>query len=363
MRYYLQWAIAYLFAAASAAMASLFGFLSSVGPYAFAKAGVLCLVAFAGCHGPAWASRLRQAYGIGAAFLGGLAAFACLIVTLWGGLGTMASGGAELRAERVKAAADAERDRATLARLLVRRQQLAARPSAAVRPLIAASKEGTATRTRLEAELATAIEAEKLDAELATVGERLNGAPPPLEADPEASAFSQLTGISVATSAALKALLVSLALEAAAMVAMLVAWAERREQAPAAPRERESPRSAPNPIEKPIVFRAAPVRMPKKEITPMQPREMPAPVSAAPSNVLPIPRVYGSVKKFAAVCVSPVEGERLEVMALLTRYRSWCKEGGMPPADRDRFFDEVEKIFAVEVEGLKVYCLNVRLAA
>lgn len=354
MRYYLQWGIAYVFAIASAAMASLFGFMSSVGPYALAKALVLCLVAFAGCHGPAWASRLRQAYGIGAAFLGGLAAFACLIVTLWGGLGTMASGGSELRAERVKAAGDAERDRATLARLLTQRQQLpAARPSAAVRPLLLQAKDGTTYKTKLEAELATAIEAERLDADTKTIGERLNSAPPPLEADPEASAFSQLTGMSVATSAALKALLVSLALEAAAMVAMLVAWAERK--APLVPRETQA--------EKPEITRQAARfthRVTRKEIAPIQPRQ---PRILQPSNVVAIPKVYGSVKKFAAACISPADGERLEVRALLTRYQSWCKEGGMPAADLDRFLDEIERLYAIEPDGAKVYCLNVRLAA
>ena len=346
MRYYLQWGIAYLFALASAAMASLFGFMSSVGPYAYAKAVVLCLVAFAGCHGPAWASRLRQAYGVGAAFLGGLAAFACLIVTLWGGLGTMASGGEELRAERTKAAADAADDRATLARLLTQRQQLpAARPSATVLPLISTARDGTTYKAKLEAELATAHAGERLDGDIATVNMRLRSAPPPLAADPEASAFAQLTGISVATSAALKALLVSLALEAAAMVAMLVAWAERKQ-----------PRGVV--VSSPEV-EDAPVRASRRP----QPPPPRAPVLYKTSNVVPIPKVYGSVKKFAAACIAKSDGDRLEVKALLVRYQHWCKEGALPAANLDRFLDDIEQLYEIAVDGTKAYAVNVRLAA
>ncbi len=355
MRYYLQWGIAYAFAVASAASASLFGFLSSVGPYAYMKALALCLVAFAGCHGPAWASRLRQAYGVPAAFLACLAAVACMTVTLWGGLGTMASGGAELRAERVQAADNATRDRVTLARLQDQRRQLAAaRPSAAVSAILMTAKDGTLYKSKLLAELETAKAAERLELEMARVSERLAGAPPPIEADPEANAFAQLTGLSVATAAALKALLVSLALEAAAMVAMLVAFAERKGP--------------------PLV--AAETGTPALEpIQPTRPRigivreARPAPRTAPPAGPRrPAPAVFGSIKKFVAASVLPADGERIELKALWARYGEWCKAGGLTPADIDRFLDEIERLaatdtMAVENDGQKVYCVNVVLAA
>jgi hypothetical protein len=359
MRYYLQWAIAYAFAIASAVAASLFGFLSAAGPTAYIKALVLCLVAFAGCHGPAWAARLRHAYGMGAAFLGGLAAFACLIVTLWGGLGTMASGGEELRAERVKAATDAQLDREALARAVDQRRQIpAARPPAAVRPLIVNARDGTTYKAKLEAELANGEAAERLDHEVHRINERLRKAPPPVSADPEASAFAQLTGLSVETSAALKALLVSLALEAAAMVAMLVAWAERR-----------SPRAAREEIRLPVKeTKALPEIMELEEIRQVQPMRRaaiassrPAPAPRPRGQVIPIPQVFGSVKKFAATCTVPLDGERLKLEAALLRYQNWCKEHALTPASFDRFCDEAERLWDIQADGGTVYAMNLVL--
>jgi hypothetical protein len=69
-------------------------------------------------------------------------------------------------------------------------------------------------------------EAAKLDREIAAVTAKLDRAPAIVAADPQASTFSQLTGFSVDTSAALYAFLFSIALETAAMFAMMVAYSD-----------------------------------------------------------------------------------------------------------------------------------------
>jgi hypothetical protein len=63
-----------------------------------------------------------------------------------------------------------------------------------------------------------------LDREITTLSTKLDQAPAVVATDPQASTFSQLTGFSVDTSAALYAFLFSIALETAAMFAMMVAY-------------------------------------------------------------------------------------------------------------------------------------------
>ena len=120
----LELLIAYSIACASAALASLYGFMSASGTYGLAKGIGLCCVAFVGCHGPAWIAKVKRDLGWPAALFGMLATASCLGVTLYGGLGTIASGGADLRAENVKVSGDAARNRAALKRLSTEREAM-----------------------------------------------------------------------------------------------------------------------------------------------------------------------------------------------------------------------------------------------
>lgn len=256
----LEFLIAYGIATASAALASLYGFMSASGYYGLAKGIGLCCVAFVGCHGPAWIAKVKREMGWPAALFGSLATAACLGVTLYGGLGTIASGGEDLRAANVKVSGTFERDRATLSRITAERAamkftatdadavtaaQSAATAAARIRERECGNgdpkQRGTNCRTR-ETEEQSRLEtltiaktnksltdqAARLDREIATVSAKLDRAPAITKADPQASTFSQLTGLSVDTSAALYAFLFSIALETAAMFAMMVAYSSPR---------------------------------------------------------------------------------------------------------------------------------------
>ena len=252
----LEFLIAYSIATASAALASLYGFMSASGYYGLAKGVGLCCVAFVGCHGPAWIAKVKREMGWPAALFGFVVTAFCLGVTLYGGLGTIASGGAGLRAELVKVSGTFERDRATLKRLSAEREAMkfTATDADAVSAAQAAAQTATRIRerecgngdpkqrgpncrtreteeqTRLEAltiaktNKSLTDQAAKLDREIAAVTAKLDRAPAIVAADPQASTFSQLTGFSVDTSAALYAFLFSIALETAAMFAMMVAY-------------------------------------------------------------------------------------------------------------------------------------------
>jgi hypothetical protein len=75
-----------------------------------------------------------------------------------------------------------------------------------------------------------------------------------------------------------------------------------------------------------------------------------------------------SVKAFIAECVSPADGERVEMKALLQEYRSWCAGKGSGPMDLESFLEEVEKVcgkIGIEIvnDAQRVFCLNVRIGA
>ena len=121
---WMEFGIAYTLALASAATASLYGLMSATGAYGIVKAVGLFGVAFVGCHGPAWMVKAKQRLGWSGAVFGALVTAVCLVATLWGGLGTNASGGAGIRAERTTQGANVAADRAELARLLSTRQAM-----------------------------------------------------------------------------------------------------------------------------------------------------------------------------------------------------------------------------------------------
>jgi glycine cleavage system H lipoate-binding protein len=227
----LEFLIAYGIATASASLASLYGFMSASGYYGYAKGLGLCCVVFVGCHGAAWIAKVKREMGWAAPLFGMLATAACLGVTLYGGLGTIASGGADLRAERVKVSGNVERERATLKRLTAERETMTftATDAEAVRAAQAAvtaaeriraaecenrgnkcrqreteEREKREALTKAQTNKAMTDQAARLDGQIAAVNARLDKAPAVVTADPQASTFSQLTGFSVDTSAAMR---------------------------------------------------------------------------------------------------------------------------------------------------------------
>jgi len=201
--------------------------------------------------------KAKHRLGWPGALFGAFVTAVCLGATLWGGLGTNATGGATLQAERTSVADARNDDRAELARVMQERAAMPAFSPAteeAVQAAGAAVTAAEAIRVRecgngdpkqrgpncrqreteeqpkhdalaaiLLAKAATDKVA-KLDGEAAAIRARLGKSQPVIERDPQASSFSQLTGISVATTAALNAFWLSLAFELGAMFAMMLAY-------------------------------------------------------------------------------------------------------------------------------------------
>ena len=372
--------IAYGITFASATLASLYGFMSASGYYGIAKGVGLCCVAFVGCHGPAWIAKVKREMGWPAALFGCLATAACLGVTLYGGLGTIASGGADLRAEKVKVSSTVDRDRATLKRLTAEREAMkfTATDADAVKAAQAAvtsaeairhrecgngdpKQRGPNCRTRETEEqtkrdaLATALanksltdQAAKLDAELAKVSAKLDKAPPLFAADPQASTFSQLTGISVDTSAALYAFLFSIALETAAMFAMMVAYSSPK-IAPTKPTEETKPPRKTEPTVE-LSPESAEIALP--------PRPTPRLVSSNPPAV--------SIIEFAAAALERVTGSELEFDDFYLAYWQHCKAIDGRALSPTEAVEQTNKLcgecnIAIQRRGKKRFLVGVRL--
>ena len=77
----------------------------------------------------------------------------------------------------------------------------------------------------------------------------------------------------------------------------------------------------------------------------------------------------GSVSSFFRDRVLRVDGERVEMKALMQSYRTWCAHSGISPKDLNGLLDEIEKMcrrvgIAIEPsDDRRVYCLNVKLKA
>jgi Poxvirus D5 protein-like len=384
----LEWCIAYGLAIVSAATASLYGVLSAPPPYGWIKGAGLFGVAFIGCHGPAWIVKAKQRLGWPGALFGCVVTAICLGATLWGGLGTNASGGAALRAERDKLAAMVAADRAELETL---RRERASLPTfqQADQDTVRAARETVvaAERTRIaecgngdpkqrgpncrvreteegvaRATLATAMahraateRAAKLDEEATKVQARLDRAAPAVDADPQASAFSQLTGFPVATSAALYAFWLALAFELGAMFALMMAYSNTT--APSVPAvtvlEPPSPKleaeSAPAP--EPIARAEPPPALRRSNVTPIR-RE----------------REVGDIAKFVTACCEPAAGSIVVIGSLYRPYKSWCAENGFRAVDTRQFealFIALCDLARLErhTEAGRAVCSGLKLAA
>jgi hypothetical protein len=99
-----------------------------------------------------------------------------------------------------------------------------------------------------------------------------------------------------------------------------------------------------------------------------------APPRAAPRKArakAPTPTTRPStVKVFLRNHLFPaVDGERMDVMAMVRSYRAWCTEKGLPPADLDAILDEIEQLcgkLGVKIEpgdDQRVYAHGVKIEA
>jgi hypothetical protein len=371
----IEWLIAYALAFVSAATASLYGFMSAAGPYGYVKGAGLFGVAFIGCHGPAWIVKAKHRLGWPGALFGGFVTAVCLGATLWGGLGTNATGGATLQAERTSAADAHKDDRAELSRII---REHAAIPTftpateEAVQAVSSAVTAAEAIRLRecgngdpkqrgpncrqreteeqtkrdalasiLVAKAAT-DKAAKLDGEAAAIRARLGNSQPVIERDPQASAFSQLTGISVATSAALNAFWLSLAFELGAMFAMMLAYSN----------------ATATPVEHAAVVAVE------------QPAGLKGPAAAVPAIAAPARETMGDVRRFMLACLPRAADKEATWGAIYARYQRWCADQSPPAVVHDlKAFGE---LFGAACEcagirtqkrGTKLYCVGVQLVA
>ena len=73
-----------------------------------------------------------------------------------------------------------------------------------------------------------------------------------------------------------------------------------------------------------------------------------------------------SVKTFIGERVSPADGERIEMKALVHAYRAWCGSKGVESVALESFLEVVEKVcrkIGIEIvnDAQRVFCLNVRM--
>src|SRR5262245_47495839 len=136
-------AVAYALAILSAGLAAFYGWASAEGWQAGTlKAAILAAVAFIGCHGPAFVSEAIDDRRWGRAAFNLLVTAVCFAVSLAGGMGTIAGAGESVKAQRVKAADDTNRDKDSLTTKRAERAKLDARPLAAIQADLTTAKAG-----------------------------------------------------------------------------------------------------------------------------------------------------------------------------------------------------------------------------
>lgn len=82
----------------------------------------------------------------------------------------------------------------------------------------------------------------------------------------------------------------------------------------------------------------------------------------------PLPASPGSVAEFLADVLEGDENGRVEVPALMSRYRSWCNSSNRVPVAGSAFVDALNDVrkavgLDIEADGEKVYCMGVKIAA
>jgi len=346
MKRFWLWGTAYALALLSAAWASRYGFKAADTDLdALIRGGALAAVSIFAVHSLAWAHRTHHAGSRFAGWCIGIAGVLCFVVALAGGVGNLAltvDRTAGERAGAIEAGQAARKDEARI------EAELAAlpshRPAATVRPLLETARaheryrsssgciperitlpetrEHCATFRALQAELGAAERAEELAAALRRVRIARAKAGSAIEADPHGATLSRILRgwIDASTASSWYALGVSLALELAAMAAMLAAEITTR-PAPAAS-------GGPPPGRK----------------------ALPAPTGEI-VDLVPV----GRVDQFLADAAEPQPGSEVRVGQLYPIYLAWCDDKGRAAIGLEEFRREFERIAAaVGIETFRV---------
>jgi hypothetical protein len=320
---------------------------------------------------------------VGAIVIGVIAA-AALVVTFTNSLGAIAAGGDTTQAERRKAKTDSAADLADLKRIarerdgmvfvpvtaeVVRAASEAVRSAEEIRQRECGAgdprqrgpncrqreSEEQAKRDALAAVLANKAltdRAAKLDQDAEAVRAKLGKAPPVEKANPLGETLELLLGAAAAALTAWQQAVVAAVFELCLVGVMVIfellgqnAGGSATTQTKADPDDRQPACEA---IAAPAVARLS-------ASSPDKRRSKSAPPLA-------------SVKAFIGERVSPANGERVEMKALVQEYRSWCAGKGTGPVDLESFLEEVEKVCSkvgIEIvnDAQRVFCLNVKIDA
>ena len=320
---------------------------------------------------------------VGAIVIGVIAA-AALVVTFTNSLGAIAARGDTTQAERRKAKTDSATDLADLKRIARERDGMVFVPVTieVVRAASEAVKSAEEIRQRecgagdprqrgpncrqreseeqakrdalagVLANKALTDRAAKLDQDAETVRAKLGKAPPVEKANPLGETLELLLGAAAAALTAWQQAVVAAVFELCLVGVMVIyellgqdtgRWATVPTKAD--PDNRQPDREA-------IV---APAVAKPSASSPGKSRSKSAPALA-------------SVKAFIGERVSPADGERVEMKALVQEYRAWCAGKGSGPVDLESFLEEVEKVcrrVGIEItsEAQRVFCLNVKIDA
>jgi hypothetical protein len=313
---------------------------------------------------------------VGAIVIGVIAA-AALVVTFTNSLGAIAGRGDTTQAERRKAKTDSATDLAALKRIarerdgmvfmpvtaeVVRAANEAVRSAEEIRQRECGAgdpkqrgpncrqreSEEQAKRDSLAAVLANKAltdRAAKLDQDAETVRAKLGKSPPVEKANPLGETLELLLGAAAAALTAWQQAVVAAVFELCLVGVMVIfeLLGQATTQTKAAPDYRQ-------PDSKAI---AAPTVAKPSAPSPGRSRSKPTPALA-------------SVKAFIGERVSPADGERVEMKALVQEYRAWCAGRGSGAVDLEIFLEEVERVcrkVGIEIvnDAQRVFCLNVKV--
>ena len=320
---------------------------------------------------------------VGAIVIGVIAA-AALVVTFTNSLGAIAARGDTTQAERRKAKTDSAADLADLKRIARERDAMVFTPVTA--EVVKAAQEAVrsaeeirqrecgagdprqrgpncrqreteeqAKRDALAAVLANKAltdRATKLDQDAETVRAKLGKAPLVEKPNPLGETLELLLGAAAAALTAWQQAVVAAVFELC-LVGVMVIYELLGQDAGG----RATAQDKADPAD----------RQPDREPIPAQAVAKPSASSTGRSRPKPAPAL-ASVKAFIGERVSPAEGERVEMKALVQEYRAWCAGKGSGPVDLESFLEEVEKVcrkVGIEIvnDAQRVFCLNVRIDA
>ena len=324
---------------------------------------------------------------VGAIVIGVIAA-AALVVTFTNSLGAIAGRADTTQAERNKAKTDSAADLADLKRMARERDTMVFTPTTteavqAVREAVNSAEairqrecgngdpkqrgpncrqretEEQAKRDALAAVLASKAltdRAAKLAQDAAAVRARLNKAPPVENPNPLGTTLELLLGAAAAALTAWQQAVVAAVFELCLVGVMVIyellgQHVTTQLMTKADPEDQQS---------------AHPLRS-DRELVPASAAA--TPVTSPSKNRAKVGAGLGAVRTFIGERVSPADGERVEMRALVQEYRAWCADKGIEPVTLEGFLAAVEKVcrkvgIKIEVsEARRVFCLNVKIDA